>query len=157
VGYEKIAGALLSGRVDHHELQSTWNRALSLFERGDFAQSIAHTDRSAEIAAAIYLGTRILRELNVPSHLLPPLLIAAGGLQGTFSNFFKHSRACGSRRYEILCLQNRIEALVTRRDRVHQTSSSTDTRRAATAAFENSLAIIQALAPKCAARLSLPV
>jgi len=157
VGYEKIGGTLLSGRVDCHELQSTWNEALRLFERGDWAQSIACTDACAELAAAIYLDTLVSRKLNVPSTSLPPLLIAAGGLRGTFRDFFRHSRAWRSRRYELLCLQKRIESLVARRERVRQPASSSDTRRAAQAAFENSLVIIQALAPKYAARLSVPL
>ena len=155
MGNSEIAKIPYDERTDDQKLESNWTKARKQFERKDWSACVMRVATSAEIAANIYIRQFLLVEHPLPPKFVDALLLSANGLDGKFKRLIKPAAEHRGTWSQLKPLQKKIESLHEHRNSIAH-AGKFKKRSEAKAAFEHSLAIIQALAPDESAKLALP-
>jgi len=155
MGGKKLSDIPYDERTDDQKLESNWKKARGLYKREDWSASIIRAATSAEIAANIYVRHFLLTEHNLPAAYVDALLFSANGLDGKFKRLIRPAAEHRGTWAKLKPLQKKIKALHEHRNRIAHAGKFKD-EHDAQEAFENSLAIIQALAPNESKKLVLP-
>lgn len=155
MGNPEIAKIPYDERTDDQKLKSNWTKARKQFERKDWSACVLRAATTAEIAANIYIRQFLLIEHPLPSKFVDALLLSANGLDGKFKRLIKPAAEHRGTWSHLKSLQKKIESLHEHRNSIAHAGKFKN-KSEAKAAFEHSLAIIQALAPNESDRLELP-
>ncbi|KKL01486.1 hypothetical protein EIK76_01010 [Rheinheimera mesophila] len=155
MGNSEITKIPYDERTDDQKLESNWKKAKRQFEREDWSACVIRAATSAEIAANIYIRHFLQVEHDLPPNFVDALLMSANGLDGKFKRLIKPAAEHLGTWPTLKTLQKKIESLNNHRNGVAHAGkfkSKKDTK----VVLEQSLAIIAALAPNEAPKLSLP-
>lgn len=155
MGNSKATKVPYDERTDDQRLASNWNKARKQFERKDWSACVVRVTTSAEIAANIYIRQFLITDHALPPKFVDALLLSANGLDGKFKRLIKPVAEHRGSWPELRSLQSKITSLNGHRNGVAHAGRFKN-KKDARSAFEQSLAIIQALAPNESTSLALP-
>lgn len=155
MGDSEISKIPYEERTDDQKLESNWNKAVKQFDREDWSACVIRAATSAEIAANIYIRHFLQTEHMLPAQFVDALLLSANGLDGKFKRLIKPAAVHLGTWPDLKALQKKIESLSKHRNGVAH-AGKFKSKKDSKVVLQQSLAIIAALAPNEAPKLSLP-